>query len=81
MKAYKWDFVNHRYHDYEIPDHWHTPLLTDNMDEIINCARCGTRIKYGPCYVSITIHNHVGLGYPVCPACHIEEWKLIIDCK
>ena len=73
MKVKKWDFINHVYEPYDIPDHYHTPLYTDDMEEIVNCAGCGTRIKYGQCYTSMTIHNHVGLGYPVCDDCHQKE--------
>lgn len=76
MKAYKWDFVNHRYHDYEIPDHYNTPLYTNDMEEVVNCAGCGARIKYGQCYTSMKIHNHVGLGYPVCDECYQKEWRI-----
>ena len=76
MKVQKWDFINHVYEPYDIPDHYHTPLYTNDMEEIVNCAGCGTRIKYGQCYTSMTIHNNAGLGYPVCYKCYLKELRI-----
>ena len=76
MKAYKWDFINHVYEPYDIPDHYNTPLYTNDMEEVVNCAGGGTRIKYGQCYTSMTIHNHAGLVYPVGDECYQKEWRI-----
>ena len=76
MKVQKWDFINHVYEPYYIPDHYNTPLYTIDMEEFVNCAGCGTRIKYGQCYTSMTIHNHAGLGYPVCYECYHKELRI-----
>lgn len=77
MKVQKWDFINHVYEPYDIPDHYHTPLYTNDMDEVINCAECGTKLKYGDCYTSVQIHDAMGFGYPVCGECYQKEWRII----
>lgn len=64
-----------KYEPYEVPENWNTPLYTDNMDELINCARCGKLISFGLCYTSKQIHNHLGFGYGVCPRCFDQEWR------
>ena len=71
----KWNPKTREYEEYKIPSHWNTPLYTDNMNEVVNCARCGKELTYGQCYTSKQIHNHVGLGYGVCEECYRKEWK------
>lgn len=51
------------------------------MDEVVNCARCGKKIKYGDCYTSKQIHNDFGFGYAVCPECYEKEWKEYREAK
>ena len=46
------------------------------MEEFVNCAECGNRIKYGQCYTSMKIHNNDGLGYPVCYECYLKELRI-----
>lgn len=75
MKAGKWNHKTREYDYYETPEEWHTPLYTDNMEEIVNCAQCGREIAYGDCYTSREIHNGYGFGYPVCEDCLKEEWE------
>lgn len=70
----KWNDVKHQYVPYFIPDEWNTPLYTEDMDEIVNCAECGRKILYGMSYTSRLIHDHIGLGYPVCEECHRKEF-------
>ena len=47
MIIQKWDEITQKYEDYSIPNSWNTPLLSDNMNEIINCVNCGKQIKFG----------------------------------
>ena len=75
MKLSKWNWQKHIYEDYEVPDEWHIPLYTLNMDEIINCPHCGDEFRYGDSYTSLEFHNQYGLGFPVCDSCYQKEWK------
>lgn len=75
MKLNKWNYQLRSYEDYEVPDDWYLPLLSDDMEEKINCAKCGAFIKFGDSYTSSEIHTAMGFGYYVCEKCHEEEWK------
>lgn len=63
------------YDEYYVPDNLNIKLLTDNMNEIVNCSQCLKEVTYGSCFTSLEIHNHIGLGFPVCYECYREEWK------
>lgn len=65
----------HKYEDYEVPKDWHCPIYTPYFDEVINCCQCGKELKVEQTYTSLEVHNHIGLGYMVCPECYEEEWK------
>lgn len=80
-KLQRWREINHRYEPHLVPDEWNVKLYTDDMDEVVNCARCGKKIKYGDCYTSRQIHNDFGFGYAVCPKCYEEEWKEYREAK
>lgn len=80
MIAQRWDQQAHAYFPYEVPAEWHSPLYCEDMDAIVNCAACGRELPYGDCYTSLLIHNHVGMGYPVCENCHRAE-ILLRMCK
>jgi len=72
----KWDFKTREYEPY-IPDpSWNIKLISDDMEELIDCANCGTHVIYGRTYTSRAIHTSIGLGYPVCGACYDKELKL-----
>ena len=71
----KWNPKEHKYYDYKIPNEWYSPLYVEDLDTIINCASCGKIVKFGECFTSKFIHNHVGLGYSVCYECHMNEWS------
>jgi len=51
------------------------------MDEAINCASCGVKMRFGQGYSSKFIHNPIGLAYSVCKTCYDKEWKLEIRYK
>ena len=71
----KYDRETHEYKHYEVPDDWNIKLFTDDMDMIVNCVQCGKELRYGNCYTSLEVHNHIGFGYPVCERCYQKEWK------
>ena len=60
----------------ELPKNWHTPLIADSMNEIINCACCGKELKFGNSFTSMIICDMSGaFGFPVCEECYQKEWK------
>ncbi len=71
--ALKWNFAKIRYEPYMIPDEWHCPLVSDDMDEPINCASCGKGMTFGEGYTSRAIHTPGGFGYFVCEDCLQKE--------
>ena len=71
----KYNFRTKEYEEYSIPKEWNTPLICEDMNQLINCANCGRKLKFGSCYTSLKIHNNIGLGYPVCFNCYNKEWK------
>ena len=45
------------------------------MELIIKCAECEKEIKCGEAFTSHTIHNKIGLGYPICEECYMKELR------
>ena len=77
----KWNPKTHQYEEYEVPNNWNTPIYSDNMQELVNCARCGRELTYGKCYTSKQIHNFIGFGYPVCAECYEQEREEECQCQ
>lgn len=73
MKAGKWNNWTKRYDVYDIPEDWNTPLYSDDDNEIVNCAQCGRKLKFGDAYNSKEVHSRHGMSYPVCQDCYIGE--------
>jgi DNA-directed RNA polymerase subunit RPC12/RpoP len=71
MKAKKWDFEKREYKTYELPKS--AAMYEEDMDKVISCAECGSKIKFGNGYTSKAIHTEFGFGYTVCENCHNEE--------
>lgn len=69
-----WDPEKKYYKEYQPPKKWKVTLRAE-LEDIINCAACGTEVIYGDAYTSRFIHNHIGLGYSVCKKCYIWETK------
>ena len=69
----KWNYEKHKYERYRIPDEWNVKIFTGNMEEIINCAHCGKKIKAGDSNTSYEIHNEAGIGYGICERCFNKE--------
>lgn len=74
MILQKWDEKKHEYLPFESPAEI-LFLFTEHMGAPVDCANCGARQVFGDCYTSQTIHNEMGLGYPVCGACYEVETK------
>lgn len=74
MILQKWNFKTHEYEPFESPAKV-LSLYSEDMLAEVDCANCGKRMTYGEGYTSRTIHNHVGLGYPVCEDCYEIERK------
>lgn len=69
--AEKYDFKERKYKKHILPAG--AAMCRDNLEEYVNCANCGTPVKYGESYTSLTIHNLYGIGYCVCGQCHSVE--------
>lgn len=72
MKLQKWNRELHKYEPYEIPNTWNIGGYRADMNDIVNCAHCGKRVRYGDCYSSLEIHNDIGLSYAVCKECYFN---------
>lgn len=72
----KWNFKTHEYEPYTPNPQWKIKLYSNDMNEAINCTSCGKDMLYGDTFTSRQLHNHIGLGYPVCRDCYDHEWKL-----
>lgn len=71
----KWDYALHEYVPFESPAK-HIAFMTDDMEAPTDCANCGKSMKFGDAYTSQQIHNHCGLGFPVCEDCYTIESEL-----
>lgn len=64
-----------QYESYSIPKDWYCPLVTQDMEEVINCTNCGKKTTFWVCYTSRQIHNEMWFWYPVCEECYDKERK------
>ena len=71
--ARKWDFDRKVYLPYNIPSA--CVLGGIDMNDTINCASCGKKLKFGESYTSKCIHNIFGLGFAVCAECNTKEFE------
>ena len=69
----RWNYAKHDYEPYEVPTDWHCPLVSMDMNLLINCASCGKQLTYGKAYCSHEIHTEHGMGYSVCDECEAAE--------
>ena len=74
MVLQKWNYKKHDYEDYKVPDEWNVKTYGNGMEEIINCAQCGKKLKFGDSYISLEVHTEMGFGYSVCEKCYEKEW-------
>ena len=75
MILQKWNYETHKYEPFESPAEV-VLLYSDDMSARVDCANCGTEMHMGDSYTSRTIHNHIGLGFPVCGDCYEAEAAL-----
>jgi len=73
MKAQKWNHKKRDYDPYELPEGCY--LYHPDLKRKVACAQCGTVKEFGVMYTSKEVHNHMGLGYPVCEKCYQLEVK------
>jgi len=73
MMVEKWNKRLIKYEPYELPVK--AKLFSQDMDEVIACARCGKDMRFGDGYTSKQIHSPIGLGYSVCENCYGLELK------
>ena len=67
----RWDPAQRRYLPHELPAGC---PLSAGPGERVSCASCGDWVPYDGTLASLEIHEPLlGLGYPVCPACHAAE--------
>ena len=74
-KLRRWDPVKRRYEPHLVMDKWNLKVYSNDMEEVINCARCGKKIKYGDGYTSRQILTEPGFGYTVCEKCYEQEME------
>ncbi len=69
----KWNESKGMYEPYEVPNDWTVCTYSDDMDKVINCARCGRKMIFGDGFSSSQIHTGFGMGYVVCEECYEKE--------
>jgi hypothetical protein len=73
LKRYRPNNIEGEIHT--IPDDWVVKVYSDSVDDKINCANCGTELRYGDAYTSLEIQSRKGFGYCVCKDCYDKEWS------
>lgn len=69
----KWIPEKHKYVKYELPEG--ASLWEEDMEEVVSCASCGKKVKFGNSYTSRHIHEESGFGFAVCKECYEKELK------
>lgn len=71
----KCDYSSHSYFSIAITSREPLNIKTysEDMDEIVNCAKCLKEIKIGDSYTSKEIHTDLGFGFAVCEDCYEKE--------
>lgn len=72
MIIQRWNPTKKEYEPTHRPDDWKLPLMSYDMDEVINCVNCGCEMAYGDGYTSKRWHTKYGMGYCECPTCYEE---------
>lgn len=68
----KWNFKTCVYEPYDSPAGI-VSVFEEDLSAPCDCANCGKRMTFGEGYTSLTIHNDIGFGYPVCDECYEKE--------
>lgn len=77
----RWNYETHEYDPFNPPSGRNIVLYTDDMDLPIDCTSCGKAMTFGEGFTSRELHNHMGLGYPVCSECYEVETKRQMQAK
>lgn len=75
MLIRKWNYEEHTYEPYEVPDDWKCRAYTMDLSEVVNCPHCGKELPFGETYTSMEIHTNGGFGFGVCGDCYEKEWE------
>ena len=70
----RWNCETRKYVEYSVPSRWRVGLYSRDLDELIDCAKCGKPIKTADKYRSLEVHDETGREYAVCKGCFKEEW-------
>lgn len=70
----RFNYKTRKYEEYNVPEGWNVGQYSIDLEEVINCAGCGSPIKIAEKYRSIEIHNEKGQEYAVCKRCFRDEW-------
>ena len=71
LKVGKYNYETKQYDDYTLPDG--ACLIDDDLNKVICCAACGSKVILGDCYTSLEIHTDKGFGFCVCHKCYQQE--------
>lgn len=74
MLLRKWNYNTHEYEPFDSPAII-LSIYSEDMDLPVDCANCGKHMTFGVGYTLRTIHNHAGIGFPVCEDCYNKECK------
>jgi hypothetical protein len=69
----KWDFFKKEYTEFVPNSKGVYKTYCSNMNERVNCAHCGKRLKFKDSYTSLQIQDHIGMGFAVCKECYKDE--------
>ena len=75
MLLRKWNYDEHRYEKYRVPNEWNCSCYSDDLQEKINCCQCGKEAIFGYSFVSQEVQTFAGFGYMVCKECHEVEME------
>lgn len=70
----KYNYETKKYEEYSVPANWRVGLYSRDLEELIDCAKCGKPMKYSDKYRSLEVHTEEGKEYAVCKRCFKEEW-------
>lgn len=70
MIVYKYNMINKRHTEVDIPSDWNIVVTSDNKNTKINCVSCGQIISYDDSFESKRYKNNHDRGYRECSECH-----------
>ena len=70
----KYNYETKKYEEYNVPTNWRVGLYSKDLEELTDCTKCGTPMKYSQKYRSLEVTDDNGHEYAVCKKCFKEEW-------